>query len=179
MKNIKYIADLELNDLPNMLVKQLNGVDWDAMDATRRLREMSYCVSEIYLRLDNEICSSTRKDLFSQIRLLNKYMKLDLYCKSTYILITNDEYELPVLVFDRLEDIAECLGISFMRCFQAFMRNTILFGQYRIKKINLVEPQDNFNFISYKKYCEDNGLSVSNFQSLSQFKSLCFGGLNE
>ena len=179
MKNIKYIADLELSDLPDMLVKQINGADWTAMDVTKRLREMSYCISEIYMRLDNEICPSIRKDLYSQIRLLNKYMRLDLYCRSTYVLITADEYELPVVIADTLEDLSNGLDLSYFSCSKAFQRNSLILGKYRIKKVNLVEPQDKFNFIDYKKYCNDYGYSVSDFKSLNSFKNYCFGGVNE
>lgn len=176
MREIKYIADLSLSDLPSILVEQLNGLNWDLIEPNKRLNEISYCITEIYFRLERETNSDVRKELFKELRILKEFQNMKVTCPYVYVLVTNDILELPVIVADSIKELASKLGISIWSCFKHESRDSSIFGQYKIRKVDICEPQDKFNYLEYKKFCLDNKISQSDFKSLSRFKDYCYCG---
>lgn len=92
-----------------------------------------------------------------------------------YIFVTADEYELPIAIADTLEEISELVGYRFGLLYQALKRNSVINCKYRIREVDIRDPEEKFIFEEYNKFCLKENLSPSNFKNLMRFRRECFG----
>lgn len=96
--------------------------------------------------------------------------------KSTYVFISNDELELPIVVADTLEEIALLTGFNWLCLQRACLRNSLIAGQYRIKKVDIRDDEDRFNdLFDYKKFCLKENIPENNFKSLQRYRQYVYG----
>lgn len=176
MKKVKYIADLQLEDLPTEMFNQDYVVQkWTSIDVSSRRQEMEYCIHRCLMRLEDEENVQIRKNLRSQISILRDYLKLPDSCKIVYMLTNNDVLQLPLLVADSLEELSRLTGFNDSTLCLAISRNSVLSGRYLVKRIDIREPEEKFNFEDFYQFCSKNSIASTNFKSLQRFREDCFG----
>ena len=94
--------------------------------------------------------------------------------KFDYLLVTNDKYELPIMIECSLHKLAKASGYDVNVIKQAYYRNGVVDGCYRVRAVDIREPKDKFNLCEYKEFCKDNGLPLGNFSSIQKFAQECF-----
>lgn len=96
--------------------------------------------------------------------------------KNVYVFIKSDELELPIAVADTLEEIELLTGFNWYLLQKACLRNSLIAGQFRIKKIDIREDIDRFNDISdYKKFCQTENIAENKFSSLQKYRQFIYG----
>ena len=66
-------------------------------------------------------------------------MKKKDYC---YLLITADEFELPVLIADSYKELSKLSGYPYRTLQSALMRPTVLDGKYRVVRVDMDESEE-------------------------------------
>ena len=92
-----------------------------------------------------------------------------------YLFVKADELELPMLIADSLEELSILSGFNFDCLWKAICRNSIIAGQFRVRKVDIRDPEEKFSWEEYKVFCKREGLKESYFKSLQQFRNECFG----
>lgn len=92
-----------------------------------------------------------------------------------YMFALADEYELPLMVADTIDEIADAFGFSWDCLQRACLRNSVVSGAYRIRKVDIREPEEIFNFLEYRKFCKKNNIKEGYPASLKRFRCECFG----
>lgn len=92
---------------------------------------------------------------------------------SVYMIVTADEFELPVCLADTMLELSVLSGYNLNTLYSAYLRNMPLACRYNVIKVNIEEPEDRFNFEDYTKFCKENGLSVGNSNNLEKYWGLC------
>lgn len=95
--------------------------------------------------------------------------------KFTYVFTLADDLELPLVVTDTLEEMVGFTGFNFSCLFKACSRNSVIANRYRLRKVDIRDPEEKFNFEDYKSYCKSAGLNESSFNSLQRYRQYCFG----
>ena len=95
--------------------------------------------------------------------------------KFVYVFAFADEYELPLMVADTLDEVSKEFNFSWACLQRALLRNSLIAGMYKIRRVDIMEPKDKFNdFEEYKLFCSEHGLRENNSKSLYLFKEFCF-----
>lgn len=92
-----------------------------------------------------------------------------------YLLVKNDDLELPIFVADTLEELSNMSDIPFMTLYQACVRNSVIQTRYRVRHVDIRDPEERFLFKDYKDFCKQNNLKESKFSSLQRFRAYCYG----
>lgn len=92
-----------------------------------------------------------------------------------YIMTKNDDLELPMVVTDTLEEMSFLTGFSIWSLFRHLVKNSVINKKYRIRQVDVRDPEEKFQFDEYKKFCKKVGISPANFESLKRFRRDCFG----
>lgn len=92
-----------------------------------------------------------------------------------YSLVTADKFEWSVASADTLEELSKISGYSFDCLYKACKRKSVINNMYRVRKIDIRDVGENFNFEEYKAYCKKHKLKESNFASLQQYRQFCYG----
>ncbi len=177
MKKSNYIEDITLADLPLAFVKYLDVTDvkWYKMPAEERLEKMKnfidYCLRK--LRIEEDVFD--RKHIRNLISVMREYCKYELRCESVYCLYKNDKLETLVYLGDTLSELSKVSNIPCDTLTTAYYRNYLLYGKYKVKRVELYTPDEKFNFARYKHYCFKNKLKPQLASSLDKFRSECYG----
>ena len=92
-----------------------------------------------------------------------------------YVLTKNDDLELPMIVADTIEEISILSKIPYFILYRHCRNNRSIFNQYRIREIDIRDPEEKFVFEEYNNFCLKENLSPSHFKSLMRFRRECFG----
>lgn len=92
-----------------------------------------------------------------------------------YIFVKADEFELPMMSADTLEKLSSMCGYNFDCLCKAVKRNSLIAGQFRVRKVDIRDPEEKFSWEEYKVFCEKEGLKQGYFKSLQRFRNECFG----
>lgn len=96
--------------------------------------------------------------------------------KNVYVLVNNDDLELPLLVCDTLEEIFKSTGFNVSTLFMAIQRNSVIAGKYRLRKVDICEPEDKFNDVKgYIAFCKQECIKPTYFTSLVRYRQYCYG----
>ena len=96
--------------------------------------------------------------------------------KCTYVFVKSDELELPIAVADTLDEIVGLTGFNWSLLQRACLRNSLIAGKYRIRKVDIREDEQKFNDVSdYKKFCVLEAIPENDFKSLQRYRQYCFG----
>jgi len=92
-----------------------------------------------------------------------------------YLFVEANDLELPMIVTDTLEEMSEMSGYNLKTLYSACERNSLINGKFRIRKVDVRDPEEKFDFEEYKKFCKDNNLKVSDFKNLQRFRQQSYG----
>lgn len=91
-----------------------------------------------------------------------------------YVLTNDDVLELPQIVTDTLDEMSKLSGIPFFILYRHCLSNRPIMKMYRIRKVDIRDPEEKFSFDDYDKFCKDYSLPMTNFKSLQLFRSYCY-----
>lgn len=95
--------------------------------------------------------------------------------KFTYVFSLADDLELPLFVGDTIEEIQAFSGFNWAMLQRAMLRNSVIAGRYRLRRVDIRDPEEKFNFEDYRNYCKSANLKESSFDSLRRYRQYCFG----
>lgn len=97
--------------------------------------------------------------------------------KYTYVFVENDGLELPIFIADTLMEISNLTGFNLGCLYYAVLRNSLIAGKYRIRKVDFRDPDEKFNNITdYLTFCKKENIKSNDFKSLQRYRQYCFGG---
>ena len=93
-----------------------------------------------------------------------------------YELVTSDRFEFTIQQADSLEEMSKLTGFDINTLKKALIRDSVIAGYYKIYKVDLREPEEQFCDVKkYKKFCVSNNLDENNTESLIAYRKYCFG----
>lgn len=97
--------------------------------------------------------------------------------KYLYCLVTNDKWEYVVRSCRTLRELASEIGLSYDLLAKCFERGSVLFGKYKIVKVDCRydSVEEDFTYSNYKKFCKEKGIKPGRALSLKSFYNTCSG----